>query len=179
MTKDETMLKLYEELANRYARQGEARMRDHCLVLAADAALSAEQPDQAERLRKRLLLTNPHHLLRPYGSMAEAMQSSDVRDYVIDLRRKWPPDAVEKLLREVPAKAETFDVGVAEPAPPKPPEMREPKKPKKDKKPALTLGEADAPVSVVSFGIVVLLFLVSVAAVGAGLYFALGGPFLE
>ena len=45
---------MYEDLANHFARQGESRQRDHCLILAADAALSAGQPDEAERLRKRL-----------------------------------------------------------------------------------------------------------------------------
>jgi hypothetical protein len=88
----------YEELANHFAHQGESRQRDQCLVLAADAALTAEQPEEAERLRKRLLLTNPQHMLRPYTSMAEAMQSSDVRDFVVDLRKQWPAEMVEKLV---------------------------------------------------------------------------------
>src|ERR1043165_1904458 len=99
MQTSNSLQRMYEELANKYAQQGEARQRDHCLVLAADAALTAGQPDQAERLRKRLLMTNPHHMLRPFTSMAEAMQSSDVLDYVADLRRHWPPEVVEKLLR--------------------------------------------------------------------------------
>ncbi len=89
---------LYEDLANYFARQGEPRRRDQCLVLAADAALSANMPQEAERLRKRLLLTNPNHMLRPYVSMSEAMQSNDVRDYVVDLRKQWPPETLEKQL---------------------------------------------------------------------------------
>jgi hypothetical protein len=36
-------------------------------------------------------------LLRPFASMAEAMQASDVQDYVADLRRQWPPEMVQKL----------------------------------------------------------------------------------
>lgn len=95
----ETLPRMYEDLANHFVRQGESRRRDECLVLAADAALSAGMPEEAERLRKRLLLTNPNHLLRAYGSMAEAIQSRDVCDYVVGLRREWPPEKVEKLLR--------------------------------------------------------------------------------
>jgi hypothetical protein len=106
--------RMYEELANHYARHGESRQRDNCLVLAADAALAAGIPEEAERLRKRLLLTNPHHLLRPYASMAEAMQSEDVRDFVADLRRQTPPDMVAKLLNQA---APEKSYALAEPVP--------------------------------------------------------------
>ena len=116
----------YEELANHFARQGESRQRDHCLVLAADAALNADQPEEAERLRKRLLLTNPNHMLRPYVSMAEAMQSSDVHDFVADLRKQWPPETVAKLLNQsAPAEAPAA-YPVAWPAPAPPPEAKRP-----------------------------------------------------
>src|SRR5438093_1549504 len=97
MRNAETMLRVYEELANRFARQNEPRFRDHCLVLAADAALDAGRPPDADRLRLRLLQFNPHHLLRPFASMAEAMQAPDVQEYVADLRRQWPPEFVQKL----------------------------------------------------------------------------------
>lgn len=108
--------RMYEELANHYARHGESRQRDNCLVLAADAAVSADMPEEAERLRKRLLLTNPHHLLRPYASMAEALQSADVRDYVADLRRQLPPDVVAKLLNQAaPEKTYGLEAPAAQP----------------------------------------------------------------
>jgi hypothetical protein len=97
MRNPETMLRVYEELANRFAKQNEPRFRDHCLVLAADAALSADRSTDADRLRQRLLQFNPHHLLRPFASMVEAMQAPDVQEYVADLRRQWPPEFVQKL----------------------------------------------------------------------------------
>ncbi len=101
----ESWPRMYEDLANHYARHGESRQRDNCLVLAAATALSADMPDEAERLRKRLLMTNPHHLLRPYNSMTEAMQADDIRDFVSDLRRLLPPETVAKLLNQnVPPK---------------------------------------------------------------------------
>ena len=52
MRNPETMLRVYEELANRFVKQNEPRFRDHCLVLAADAALSAGKAPEAERLRQ-------------------------------------------------------------------------------------------------------------------------------
>lgn len=97
MRNPETLLRVYEELANRFAKQNEQRSRDHCLVLAADTALAAGRPQDADRLRQRLLQFNPHHLLRPFASMVEAMQAPDVQEYVADLRRQWPPEFVQKL----------------------------------------------------------------------------------
>jgi hypothetical protein len=93
----DAMLRVYEELADRFVTENEPRHRDHCLVLAADAALSAGQPGDAERLRQRLLQVNPHHLLRPFASMAEAVQAADVQEYVADLRRQWPADFAQRL----------------------------------------------------------------------------------
>jgi len=94
----EPLHRLYEELAQRSQREQEARQRDIFFVLAADAALAAGSPDEAERLRQRLLQVNPHSLLRPYASFAEALQSSDIQDYVAELRRVYPPLQADKLL---------------------------------------------------------------------------------
>ena len=43
---------IYEEFADKYDRQGDARQRDLFLVLAADAAYTASSADQADRLRR-------------------------------------------------------------------------------------------------------------------------------
>lgn len=89
---------LYEELADRSERRGDARQRDIFLVLAADAALANGRTDQAERLRQKLLDLSPHNLLRPFASLSEAMHSSDIREYVNDLRLQFPPEKAEKML---------------------------------------------------------------------------------
>jgi hypothetical protein len=90
---------VYSELADRYDRQGQAAMRDRFLVLAADAALSAGLTREAEHLRQRLLHANPHHLLKPYRTAAEAFRAADVRNYVRDLRETYPLEAAEGMLR--------------------------------------------------------------------------------
>ncbi len=59
-------LQVYTELADWYERQGQAAMRDRFLILAAEAAFSAGKPEEAERLRQRLLQGNPHHMLKPF-----------------------------------------------------------------------------------------------------------------
>src|SRR5438309_138093 len=100
MRNSEQTLLVYEDLAHWFDRQGQPKMRDWFLVLAADTALTAGQPDKAERLRGRLLHANPHHLLKPYDSFADALQATHVQDYVAELRRKYPPDAAQQLLKE-------------------------------------------------------------------------------
>src|SRR5262249_53916151 len=91
-------VQVYADLADWEHRQGSPQARDRFLILAADAALSAGLQDEAEEFRARLLENNPHHLLRPYPSLAEAMKSSDVYSYIADLRGTYPLDEAEKLL---------------------------------------------------------------------------------
>src|SRR4051794_14608903 len=88
---------LYREIADIYDRRGQGSMRDRFLVLAADAALNTGQADEAEALRRRLLASSPHHLLKPYNSFGEALQAPDLASYVRDLRRNYPPQAAAQL----------------------------------------------------------------------------------
>src|SRR5262249_1567344 len=73
-----------------------------------DAALSAGQNDEAEKFRSRLLEHNPHHLLRPFSSLAEAMKSSEVSSYVSDMRSNFPLDEAERLLASHRAETDEF-----------------------------------------------------------------------
>jgi hypothetical protein len=98
MPNTERPLRVYEDLANWYDRIGQAKLRDWFLVLAADEAYTRGHPADAERLRGRLLKTNPHHLLKPFASFKEALQSPDVQGYIADLRRTYPPEAAANLL---------------------------------------------------------------------------------
>ncbi len=95
------MQKMFEELAQHFAKQEQPRHRDHCWVLAADAALRASNSSDADLLRLVLLKANPHHLLRPFANMADAMNSSDVQEYVSDLREQWPAEQVETMWRQL------------------------------------------------------------------------------
>ena len=91
-------LGVYRELADTYDRLGQVSMRDRFMILAADAALEAGQPPEAERLRQRLLQASRYHMLRPYESFAEAIQSADVQTYLRDLRANYPLDVARQLL---------------------------------------------------------------------------------
>jgi hypothetical protein len=98
MANAEQTVRVYEQLAEWYEGQGQPKLRDWFLVLAADTAQSAGRADVAEQFRGRLLQRNPHHLLRPFVSFAEALQSADIKGYVADLRVTYPPDVARDLL---------------------------------------------------------------------------------
>lgn len=87
----EESVQLYLQLVEHHEKQGHSQERDRFLLLAADAALTSGRTEQAERLRRTLLERNPHHMLKPYRSLAEALQADDVRAYVEQLRQKYPP----------------------------------------------------------------------------------------
>ena len=106
MASADRSIRVYQELATHYNARGEAQVRDRFLVLAADAATAAGRGEEAERLRNRLLELNPHHMLRPYSSWSQALQSQDVKSYVEGLRRTYPPSSAENLLESVRGMAE-------------------------------------------------------------------------
>lgn len=101
MASADRSIRVYQELATHYDARGEPQVRDRFLVLAADAATAAGRPEEAERLRNRLLQLNPHHMLKPYSSWSQALQSPDVTSYIEGLRRTYPPASAENLLASV------------------------------------------------------------------------------
>jgi hypothetical protein len=102
---------IYQELADTFERQHQPELRDHFLILAADMALSAGRAEEAERLRQRLLRANPHHVLRPYASFAQAAANSDIQTFLEELRQRYPVERAQDML-------ESFWPGVPEgPAP--------------------------------------------------------------
>lgn len=106
-------VRIYEELARCYDRQ--PQVRDRFLVLASDAALTVGLVDEAERLRAELLRVNPQHMVKPFASMSQAMQSADFKNYVEGLRRSYPRTVAENLL--VNAKAGAGEDWVPQPMP--------------------------------------------------------------
>src|SRR4051812_18245581 len=113
-------LGVYRELADTYDRLAQASMRDRFMILAADAALEAGQPAEAEALRQRLLQASRYHMLRPYNSFAEAIQAPDVQTYLRDLRANYPLEVARQLLATLLPTGAVASAPVARPAPPAP-----------------------------------------------------------
>jgi hypothetical protein len=111
MESQTSALRVYRELADRYEARGEESLRDRYLVLAADAAWTAGQYDEAERLRQRLLARNRNHLLKPYASFAQALRSPDVKLFISELRRSCPPEAARQLLDSLRGEGDTGGSG--------------------------------------------------------------------
>jgi hypothetical protein len=112
-------LRLYQDLADWYERQTQPQLRDRFLLLAADAALSSGQPEEAERLRQRLLQLSPHHMLKPFASFAQSLKSPDVQGYLSDMREKYPLDKAKALLESLRS-SPTPEPAKASPPPPPP-----------------------------------------------------------
>jgi hypothetical protein len=137
-------LSVYRELADHYDRLGQVSMRDRFLMLAADAALEAGQPAEAERFRQRLLATSRHHMLRPYASFAEAVHAPDVEAYLHDLRANYPLDDARELLDTLRT-GEPASPPSIRPIPPTAPllDLDSPRGPRRDEEPRPTYGLRD------------------------------------
>src|ERR1041385_6584836 len=95
------ILQVYLDLVNMYERQQDPGMREVFLMLAADAALRADHPVQAESLRQELLRQDPHHVLKPFPTFAEAVQHPDIENYLDDLPQKSPVEVAQDLLESI------------------------------------------------------------------------------
>ncbi len=103
MSLPETHQRIYQELALRYERQNDARLRDVFYLLAADVAHAAGRYADADKIHREMIEVNPHSVVQPFDSFGDALQSMDIQDYLADLRRQFPPDEAEKLLTKVRA----------------------------------------------------------------------------
>lgn len=103
MSLPETHQRIYQELALRYERQNDGRLRDVFYLLAADVAYSAGRHADADKIHREMIEVNPNSIVQPFSSFRDALQSMDIQDYLADLRRQFPPDEAEKLLTKIRA----------------------------------------------------------------------------
>jgi len=110
----ERAIEVYLRLARACEGQAHGAERDGYLLLAAESAWACGRNQQAERLRFLLLKHNPNHLLKPYGSFAQAVESLDVQALIRQLRRQHPAEQSERLLRALEPKTEAARHGLTE-----------------------------------------------------------------
>src|ERR1051326_360592 len=110
-------LPVYRELADLYQQQSQSQLRDRFLLLAANAAHEAGNENEADRWRQRLLQFNPHHMIKPFSSFADALRSPDVQSYVRDLKQSYPLATAHQMLAGLRQAALRHDTP-ARPAPP-------------------------------------------------------------
>ncbi len=74
--------------------------RDRALVMAASCAALYQLPAVAEFCRQLILQNNHGHMVRRWGSMAEALEDADFIHFLKQIRRKLPVEVAESKLVE-------------------------------------------------------------------------------
>jgi hypothetical protein len=82
---------------------------DRFLVLAGTAACRAGWLDVAEICRDRVLEHNPHHMLRRWDTLPEALRSDEFPVFLKQLDRFCPAERAEMLLSELDQSADLSD----------------------------------------------------------------------
>ncbi len=91
------MIEVYQGIAEEFHRLEVPQKRDRFLLLAADTAYARGNRQEAERLRRLILIRNPNHLLKPYATFEEALRSADIQTYLQQLRLRYPAKSAMQL----------------------------------------------------------------------------------
>ncbi len=91
----------YLELAKISEAKQQSSGSDRFLVLAAEAACRAGWLDVAERCRRIVLTHNPHHLIRRWPTVPDALRSKEFQPFLKQLGRFCSVERAETLLSEL------------------------------------------------------------------------------
>ena len=97
----EAAMLFYVRLAVFSQRRRQLLGRDKMLVLAGAAACRAGWLDVAERCRQLVLAHNPAHLIRNFGSMADALRSDEFAPFLKQLERLCGYERAEFLVNDL------------------------------------------------------------------------------
>jgi hypothetical protein len=92
---------VYLHLARASELRRRPHVRDRLFVLAAVIAADAGLPRIAAYCRHRVLQHNPHHMIRRWPSLAEALQDADFIYFLRHLQRRFPPEKAERMLEKL------------------------------------------------------------------------------
>lgn len=93
------LLGVYLHLARASQQRRRPHVRDRLLVLAAEQAVQAGLAPIAAYCRALVLEHNPHHLLRRWETVAQAMQDDEYRCWSRQLRRRYGQERAERMLQ--------------------------------------------------------------------------------
>lgn len=95
------LLGMYLHLAWASERRLRPHATDRLLVLAGALAVELQLPEISAKCRSRILNHNPQHLVKRWSTLKEAWESEDFMAILKQLRRRYPPEKVERMLHEL------------------------------------------------------------------------------
>jgi len=93
------LLGVYLHLAQASVRRRRPHVRDRLLLLAAEQAVVMGLDAIAAFCRLLVLEHNPHHLVRRWDTMAEALEDDEYQCFSRQLRRRYPQERAERILQ--------------------------------------------------------------------------------
>jgi hypothetical protein len=101
MSKPGQILGVYLHLARASALRQRPHARDRFLILAGALAASLQLARIADHCRREVLAHNPHHLIRRWNTLAEALEDQDFVVFWRQLQRRYPLEKAERMLAEL------------------------------------------------------------------------------
>lgn len=95
------MLGMYLHLARASGLRRRPQVRDRLLILAGTEAVEMALPRIAETCRRLVLEHNPQHLVKRWPTLEAAMREEDYQIFLRQLRRRYPREKVEELVRSL------------------------------------------------------------------------------
>ncbi len=98
MTEPIELVGMYLHLARASKMRQRPHITDRLLVLAGVAAARLKLPRIASHCRRRILKHNPHHAIKRWPSLEEALGDDDFLPLLRQLQRRYPLERIEQML---------------------------------------------------------------------------------
>ena len=99
---------IYLRIAQAFKNRLQMSDRDRALVMAATCASVLQMHSIANFCRRLILQNNQGHMLRKYGTFAEALEDCDFGVFVKQVRKKLSPEAAEGKLSSMGYRCEVL-----------------------------------------------------------------------
>jgi hypothetical protein len=89
----------YLHLARASGLRRRPQVRDRLLILAAVAATKAGLPRIAAYCREDVLRHNPRHLVRRWGTVADALRDQEFQHFLVHLEKRYSAEEVDRMMK--------------------------------------------------------------------------------